>query len=126
MREPMFRGVTRGVHRHGHASHVKRCDRKSCSAPDVFVTFDVDRPVGQSYKFWEVGKPPEIVWEFGSASTAKGGNKEMKDRCRVSGVLEYWLYAPQSRPHRGVGKASGWRTGVKGRCQRSTLRIRIP
>ena len=61
------------IDRHGHASHDKRCDRKSCSAPDVFVTFDVDRPVGQSYKFWEVGKPPEIVWEFGSASTAGGG-----------------------------------------------------
>ena len=127
MREPVFRGVTRGVRRHGHAGHDKRCDRKSCLAPDVFVTFDVDRPVGQSYKIWEVGKPPEIVWEFGSASTAEGGgDKEMKERCRASGVSEYCLHAPHGRPHRGVAVASGWRMGVKSRCWRSTLRARIP
>ena len=114
------------IDRHGHASHDKRCDRKSCSAPDVFVTFDVDRPVGQSYKFWEVGKPPEIVWEFGSASTAGGGGRQGDE----GALPDVWgagiLVRPHSQPHRGVDKASGWRTGVKGRCQRSTLRIRIP
>ena len=99
MREPVFRGVTRGVRRHGHAGHDKRCDRKTCLAPDVFVTFDVDRRVGQSYKIWEVGKPPRIVWEFGSAGTAAGGGK--KERYQVCGCRNT-DYTPPTADRTGV------------------------
>ena len=78
----------------------KRGDRTSCLAPDVFLTFDVDKPVGRSYKIWLVGKPPDIVWEFGSVSTAKGDAGEKKERYRVWGVPKYWLYDPLGGLHK--------------------------
>ena len=77
----------------------KRGDTTSRLVPDVFVTFGVDKPVGRSYKIWLVGKPPDIVWEFGSASTAKGDAGEKKERYRVWGVPEYWLYDPLGGLH---------------------------
>ena len=93
----------------------KRGDRTSCLAPNVFVTFDVAKPVGRSYKIWLVGKPPDIVWEFGSASTAKGDAKQKKERYRVWGVPEYWLYDPQGGLH--DPRLQGFRL-VKGRYRR--------
>ena len=88
MREPIFRGVDRRVRRHGLAGLRQKEETArstwppTCSCPPTCTS----RWVGL-YKIWEVGKPPEIVWEFGSASTAKGDDKEMKERCRASGVL---------------------------------------
>ena len=85
----------------------KRGDTTSCLAPDVFVTFGVDKPMGRSYKIWLVGKPPDIVWEFGSASTAKEDAGTKKKRYRRWGVPEYRLYDAQGCTSRAC-KASGW------------------
>ena len=93
----------------------KRGDRTSCLAPDVFVTFDVAKPVGRSYKIWLVGKPPDIVWEFASASTAKENAGMKKKRYRGWGVPEYWLYDPQGGLHKP--RLQGFRL-VKGRYRR--------
>ena len=93
----------------------KRGDRTSCLAPDVFVTFDVAKPVGRSYKIWLVGKPPDIVWEFASASTAKEDAGTKKQRYRGWGVPEYWLYDPQGGLHKP--RLQGFRL-VKGRYRR--------
>ena len=90
-------------------------DNTSCLAPDVFVTFDMPRPVGKSYRIWEVGKPPDVVWEFGSDSTWKGDAKEKKERYRKWGVSEYWLYAPHGGLH--YPRLQGFQL-VKGRYRR--------
>ena len=60
-------------------------------APDVFVSFGVPKRVIPSYKVWEAGKPPDVVWEFGSQSTVKGDAGEKKEKYRRMGVREYWL-----------------------------------
>ena len=90
-------------------------DDTSCLAPDVFVTFDMPGPVGKSYRIWEVGKPPDVVWEFGSDSTWKGDAKEKKERYRKWGVSEYWLYDPQGGLHNP--RLQGFQL-VKGRYRR--------
>ena len=77
----------------------KQGDRTSRLAPDVFVTFDVEEEVGRSYRIWEVGKPPDVVWEFGSETSPKGDAKEKKERYRGWGVSEYWLYDPHGELH---------------------------
>jgi len=71
--------------------------------------------VGRSYKIWLVGKPPDIVWEFGSASTAKEDAGTKKKRYRGWGVPEYWLYDPQGGLHEP--RLQGFRL-VKGRYRR--------
>ena len=90
-------------------------DNTSCLAPDVFVTFDVPGPVGNSYRIWLVGKPPDVVWEFGSDSTWKEDAKEKKERYRQWGVAEYWLYAPHGGLHNP--RLQGFQL-VKGRYRR--------
>ena len=50
----------------------KRGDRTSCLAHEVLVTFDAQKQVGWSYRIRAAGKPPDLVGEFGPASTAKG------------------------------------------------------
>ena len=90
-------------------------DNTSCLAPDVFVTFDVPGPVGKSYRIWLVGKPPDVVWEFGSDSTWKEDAKEKKERYRRWGVAEYWLYAPHGGMH--DPRLQGFQL-VKGRYRR--------
>ena len=93
----------------------KQGDNTSCLAPDVFVTFDVRRKVEKSYRIWLVGKPPDVVWEFGSDSTWKGDAKEKKARYRKWGVSEYWLYDPQGGLHNP--RLQGFQL-VKGRYRR--------
>ena len=93
----------------------KQGDNTSCLAPDVFVTFDVRRKVEKSYRIWLVGKPPDVVWEFGSDSTWKGDAKEKKARYRKWGVSEYWLYDPQGSLHNP--RLQGFQL-VKGRYRR--------
>ncbi len=90
-------------------------DNTSCLAPDVFVTFDRRGPVDKSYRIWEVGKPPDVVWEFGSDSTWKGDAKEKKERYRQWGVSEYWLYDPRGGLHNP--RLQGFQL-VKGRYRR--------
>ena len=68
-----------------------RGDNTASVAPDVFVSFGVPKRSRPSYKVWEEGKPPDVVWEFGSRSTAKGDAGEKKKKYRRMGVREYWL-----------------------------------
>ena len=108
MREPVFRGVTRGVHRHGHSGHDKRCDRKSCLAPDVFVTFDLDGPVGQSYKIWEVGKPPRIVWSSARRARPRGTASRSATKCVGVGILAGCPPRPDAQGRRQGFRLEDW------------------
>ena len=50
----------------------RRGGRTTCLAREVLVSFDVQKQVGWPYRTRAAGKPPDLVEEFGSASTAKG------------------------------------------------------
>ena len=90
-------------------------DNTSCLAPDVFVTFDMRGPVEKTYRIWDVGKPPDVIWEFGSDSTWQEDATEKKERYRRWGVSEYWLYAPHGGMH--DPRLQGFQL-VKGRYRR--------
>ena len=68
-----------------------RGDNTVSVAPDVFVSFGVPKRSRPSYKVWEEGKPPDVVWEFGSQSTAEVDAGKKKEKYRRMGVREYWL-----------------------------------
>ena len=93
----------------------KEGDNTSCLAPDVFVTFDMRGPVEKTYRIWLVGKPPDVIWEFGSDSTWQEDATEKKERYRRWGVAEYWLYAPHGGMH--DPRLQGFQL-VKGRYRR--------
>ncbi len=71
--------------------YYERGNNGKSVAPDVFVSFGVPQRDLPSYKVWEEGKPPDVVWEFGSRSTVKGDAGEKKEKYRRMGVREYWL-----------------------------------
>lgn len=96
----------------------KRGDRTSCLAREVLVSFDMQKQVGWSYRIRAAGKPPNLVGEFGSASTAKGDAGDKRERhqggaCRHSGCT-----TPAGVTTRAC-KAPGWRKGVPGGYHRS-------
>ena len=76
-----------------------RGDNTVSVAPDVFVSFGVPKRSRPSYKVWEEGKPPDVVWEFGSESTASEDAGEKKEKYRRMGVREYWLVDPDGEYH---------------------------
>lgn len=62
-------------------------------APDVFVTFGVERKERRTYKIWEEGKPPDFVLEFSSKRTVANDLGLKKNLyAEVIGVTEYFLY----------------------------------
>ena len=80
--------------------YYERGNNGESVAPDVFVSFGVPQRDLPSYKVWEEGKPPDVVWEFGSRSTVKGDAGEKKEKYRRMGVREYWLVDPDGEYHR--------------------------
>ena len=79
--------------------YFKRRKKGGSVAPDVFVSFGVPQRKLPSYKVWEQGKPPDVVWEFGSQSTVKGDAREKKEKYRGMGVREYWLVDVDGKYH---------------------------
>ena len=74
------------------AVYYERYDITKRVAPDLFVAFDARRPIGRSYRIWDAGKPPDVVWELAPDSHMKGDPKEKKELYRQLGVPEYWLF----------------------------------
>ena len=79
--------------------YYERGKKSASVAPDVFVSFGVPMRDRGRYKVWEAGKPPDVVWEFGSPSTVKGDAGEKKGKYRRMGVREYWLVDPLGGYH---------------------------
>ena len=66
---------------------------KKSVAPDVFVTFGVEKKQRRIYRIWEEGKPPDFVLEFSSKRTFAndlGAKKTLY--AEVLGVREYFLF----------------------------------
>ena len=96
MREPIFRGVDKRVHRRGLAGLRQKEETARSTWPPTYLwpSTCTSRWAG-FYKIWEVGKPPEIVWEFGSASTAKGTTRRRRSAARCLGCWNTGCTPPQ-------------------------------
>jgi Uma2 family endonuclease len=75
--------------------YEKGNNRKSVS-PDCFVVHDVEPKQRTSYKIWEEGRGPEVVFEVSSKSTHREDlTKKMRLYAKL-GVREYFIYDPTS------------------------------
>jgi Uma2 family endonuclease len=62
--------------------------------PDVFVAFGVPKGDRPSYKLWQEPRPPTVVVEISSPSTAKEDFGDKQAVCAMLGVQEYFVYDP--------------------------------
>ena len=68
-------------------------DPKKSVAPDIFVTFGVEKKQRRIYRIWEEGKPPDFVLEFSSQRTFANDLGPKKTLyAEVLGVREYFLF----------------------------------
>lgn len=75
--------------------YEKGNNRKSV-APDCFIVRDVEPKQRLSYKIWEEGRGPEVVFEVSSKSTHREDlTKKMRLYAKL-GVREYFIYDPTS------------------------------
>ena len=63
-------------------------------APDVFVVFGVSNRQRRTYKLWEEGKAPDVVFELTSGSTYREDLSDKRLVYERLGVREYFLFDP--------------------------------
>jgi Uma2 family endonuclease len=64
-------------------------------APDVMVIYDVEPGGRDSYKIWEEGQVPKVIFEMTSEGTQDEDKGKKKDLYRDIEVQEYWLFDPK-------------------------------
>lgn len=64
-------------------------------APDVMVIFGVEPGGRDSYKIWEEGQVPSVIFEATSAGTRQTDFAQKKELYEGLGVSEYWLFDPR-------------------------------
>jgi Uma2 family endonuclease len=64
-------------------------------APDVMVIFNVEPGGRDSYKIWEEGEVPQVVFEITSPSTRSQDEVQKKALYEELGVTEYWQFDPR-------------------------------
>ncbi|MGC1310524.1 MAG: Uma2 family endonuclease [Phormidesmis sp.] len=64
-------------------------------APDVMVIFNVEPGGRDSYKIWEEGEVPSVIFEMTSKGTEERDRIFKKNLYEQLGVTEYWLYDPR-------------------------------
>ena len=69
-------------------------DPQRSVAPDVFVVKGVTRRDRRTYKLWEEGRPPDVVFELTSPSTRSEDRRTKHDLYARLGVAEYFLFDP--------------------------------
>lgn len=69
-------------------------NRAASVAPDVFVVFGVPNGRRRTYKLWEEGQPPTVVFEFTSGSTRLEDLGTKRYLYASLGVREYFLCDP--------------------------------
>ena len=68
--------------------------RRSVS-PDCYIAYDSDMELlyrNNTYRLWEMGKPPDFVLEIASVSTATADMGAKRDLYARLGIPEYWRY----------------------------------
>lgn len=74
--------------------YYEQGNRYRSVAPDCFVVRGIDPHLRKTYKIWEEGKAPEVVFEVTSHSTQ---NEDLGQKMGIyaqMGVQEYYLYDP--------------------------------
>jgi Uma2 family endonuclease len=117
----------------------------ACVAPDVFVVQGVAKGERRTYRLWEEGQPPAVVFEI----TSRGSRLEDLGTKRavyaMLGVLEYFLYDPlgeylrpplqgyrleegefQRLPHGVAGGFTSQTLGLELRLEHDRLRVFNP
>lgn len=69
-------------------------DPNKSVAPDVLVSFDVPKRHRRSYRIWEEGKPPDVVFEFASENSWQADLGWKRGLYLGLGVQEYFLFDP--------------------------------
>ncbi len=70
-------------------------DGRDHVSPDVYVAFDRRPPAPPSWRTWEEGKFPDIVWEITSPSTRREDVGRKHALYAQLEVGEYYIYDPQ-------------------------------
>lgn len=71
-------------------------DAREVVAPDVFVVLGVPKRVRRTYKVWEEGRAPTVVFEITSDSTRREDLRTKRGLYEDLGVQEYFLFDPLS------------------------------
>jgi Uma2 family endonuclease len=66
----------------------------ACVAPDVFVVQGVAKGERRTYKLWEEGQPPTVVFEITSRGSRIEDLRTKRALYAMLGVREYFLYDP--------------------------------
>jgi Putative restriction endonuclease len=66
-------------------------------APDIMVIFDVKPGGRDSYKIWEEGQVPKVIFEIASEATQEDDRTGKKTLYEGLGVEEYWLFDPKGK-----------------------------
>jgi Uma2 family endonuclease len=67
---------------------------KAVVAPDVFVVFGVPNHTRRTYRLWDEGKAPDVVFEITSTSTRQEDLRDKRYLYEGLGVKEYFLFDP--------------------------------
>ncbi|MGC1308662.1 MAG: Uma2 family endonuclease [Phormidesmis sp.] len=65
-------------------------------APDVMVIFGVEPGGRDSFKTWEEGATPAVIFEMTSAGTRKKDEADKYELYENLGVIEYWQFDPRN------------------------------
>jgi Uma2 family endonuclease len=66
----------------------------ACVAPNVFMVQGVDKHERRTYRLWEEGQPPAVVFEITSRGTRLEDLGTKRAVYAMLGVLEYFVYDP--------------------------------
>ena len=75
--------------------YYREGDPSGVFSPDVYVVFGVESKPRRTYKVWEEGVTPTVVFEITSRSTSLEVEGNKKVLCARLGVREYWLFDPE-------------------------------
>jgi Uma2 family endonuclease len=117
----------------------------ACVAPDVFVVQGVAKGERRTYRLWEEGQPPAVVFEITSRGTRLEDLGTKRALYAMLGVREYFLYDPlgeyllpplqgyclqegeyQRMPPGGEGELASQELGLELRVEEGRLRLVNP
>jgi Uma2 family endonuclease len=88
-------------------------------APDVFVVFGVSKHERRTYKIWEEGKPPSVVFEISSRETCIDDLNRKFRLYEELGIQEYFIFDPEydylDKPLIGFRLKNGKYVEIRGR-----------
>jgi Uma2 family endonuclease len=117
----------------------------ACVAPDVFVVQGVAKGERRTYRLWEEGQPPTVVFEITSRGTRLEDLGTKRALYTMLGVREYFVYDPlgeylqpplqgyrlqageyQRMPRAGEGQLASQELGLELRVEEGRLRLVNP